>query len=61
MIQNPLILEKLKEKTLGDEAMHEFILSIMTNESNGKQYAKFFRAEVEKYSKLREEKGGADK
>ena len=44
MIQNPLILKKLKEKTHGDEAMREFILSIMTNESNGKQYAKFFRS-----------------
>ena len=61
MIQNPLIFKKLKEKTHGDEAMREFILSIMTNESNGKQYAKFFRSEVEKYSKLRETKGGVGK
>lgn len=58
MIQNPTILEKLKVKTQGDEVMHKFILDIMTNESEGKQYSKFFRSEIEECAKIREKKGG---
>ena len=52
MIQNPLIIEKIAEKTKDNDAMYCFIESIMTNESEGKQFSKFFKAEIEKYSKI---------
>lgn len=55
MIQNPTILEKLAEKTKGDEIMRQFILSIMTNESEGKQFRKFYTSEIEKCAKKRKE------
>mgnify|MGYP001083696251 FL=1 len=58
MIQNQLILEKLKAKTGKDEVMHDFILSIMTNESEGKQYNKYFRSEIDKSVKQRLKEGG---
>jgi len=58
MIQNQLILEKLKTKTGKDEVMHDFILSIMTNESEGKQYNKYFRSEIDKSVKQRLKEGG---
>lgn len=55
MIQNPTILEKLAEKTEGDNIMRQFILSIMTNESEGKQFRKFYTSEIEKCANKRKE------
>lgn len=55
MIQNPTILEKLKQKTTNDDIMRQFILSITTNESEGKQYRKFYTSEIEKCAKKRKE------
>ncbi|MDP4152573.1 MAG: hypothetical protein Q8865_03905 [Bacillota bacterium] len=61
MIQNPIILEKLESKTAGDVIMYDFLVAIMTNESEGKQYSKFYSAEVEKGAKKREQIGGDNK
>lgn len=51
MIQNPTILEKLKKKTVGDPQMFDFLSSILENESEGKQYSKFFKTQIEKATK----------
>lgn len=58
MIQNKAILEKLKEKTANDDVMNEFIVAILENESEGKQYTKFFQGEIEKGIDKRKQIGG---
>ncbi len=58
MIQNSLILEKLNAKTDGNEKMREFIKNVLTNEAEGKQYNKYFRAEIEKHALADVKKGG---
>lgn len=58
MIQNPIILKKLKEKTCDDEILRDFLLSILKNEAEGKQYNKYYKKEIDKSIKKIELKGG---
>jgi len=47
MIQNPTILQKIDEKANGDTVMKEFLQAIIENESDGKQYSKYFKSLIE--------------
>ncbi len=57
MIQNPKIIEKLDAKTLGDSHLRDFILQILENESEGKQYSKFYAAKIKEAVNLRQQEG----
>lgn len=58
MIQNPTILKKLEEKTAQDVVMRTFVLDIMNNESEGKQFSKFYKKALLKSSNARKTKEG---
>lgn len=46
MIKNQRILAKLSEKTEDDWEMQRFINRILTLESQGKQYKKFYKEQI---------------
>lgn len=58
MIKNPIIIEKLNQKTKGDPDMRGFICDILDRESEGKQYKKFYTAQIKNLSKRSMKKKG---
>ncbi len=61
MIQNPIINEKLIEKCGDDKIMFSFITDLMNNESEGKHFSKYYKAEIEKNSIKHKQIGGNKK
>lgn len=57
MIQNPTILKKLEEKTEQDAVMRDFIRDVMNNESEGKQFSKFYKKMMAKSVNARKGNG----
>lgn len=53
MIQNKKIIEKLDEKTSGDDVMKSFIMDIFERESEGKHFQNYYREQISKKSKER--------
>ena len=58
MIKNQVIIDKVKSKTPHDKAMQEYLLSILQNESEGKQFKKFFTKGIKDGIAKREANGG---
>lgn len=46
MIQNTTILEKLKDKTGDDQILRDFILCLLENETEGKNYRKVYNSAI---------------
>lgn len=58
MIKNPIIIDKLGQKTKDDPDMRRFVTDILDRESEGKQYKKFYSAQIKTLAKRNQKKQG---
>jgi len=58
MIQNTTILDKLNKKTANNKVLNEFIIKLLENEADGKNYKKFFDSAIDEALK---KKGDTDR
>lgn len=58
MIKNPIIIDKLSQKTKDDPDMRGFISDILERESEGKQYKKFYSAQIKSLAKRSQKRKG---
>lgn len=57
MISNPIIGEKIEEKTKNDEIMRRFLFDIINHENENMQFSKQYKKLIEKAVKEKEGKG----
>lgn len=53
-MENKIIEEKIKDKTIGDPVMEKFITAVVENEIKNKQYGPLYRELIKKAVKERE-------
>lgn len=53
-MENKIIEEKIKDKTIGDPIMEKFITDVVENEIKNKQYGPLYRELIKKAVKERE-------
>ena len=58
MIKNPIIVEKVEQKTKNDPDMRQFIRDILEKESDGKHYRKFYTSQIAIFAKRDQRKKG---
>lgn len=56
MFNNETILTKIKNKTNEDAVMYEYLLALLQNESEGKNFRKFIILETDKFFSINNKK-----